>query len=101
MKKRLYSVLATGMLCTGMLFSALVPVHDVSAHGACEHMTPPELVEVEKGYGFNSTYHWMVYATVVKCRACGEVMEVVSFRDGAKEEHNKPSPSKPCTICWN
>lgn len=89
------------MLCFSMGFSAFVPVRAESVHSECEHITPPKVSEENWGYGHDSTYHWITYATVVRCSKCNSIMQVVSTRNGDKQEHDRNSPGERCKICNN
>ena len=83
MKKRICTILSV-ILCSYVLSSPFYPVsaQESSAHAGCEHETPPYFVEVqEEGYGWDSSYHWRNYVTLVKCSRCHIVMEVAGHRE--------------------
>lgn len=100
MKRKFYSVLAAGMLSFCIMSSSLVPVYakEVSSHASCDHMTPPELVEVDDGYRNNNVSHWKQYTTVARCVWCGETLAVVSQRKAGIASHDFDYNNR-CKVC--
>lgn len=88
------------MICVSVVVSTFIPARAESVHVECEHITPPQVEhDVYAGYGHDNTYHWQIYATVVRCSRCNVVMQIVPTRKVSEEKHIRFSPTEHCRVC--